>query len=55
MYKINEVKPSKELARKTKCDIKGLHEIVKKLYIDNSNTAVFTDYDKTQYKNFFNL
>ena len=32
-----------------------LHEIVKKLYIDNSNTAVFTDYDKTQYKNFFNL
>ena len=30
MYKVNEVKPSKELARKTKCDIKGLHEIVKK-------------------------
>ena len=32
-----------------------LHEIVKKLYIDNSNTAAFTDYYKTQYENFFNL
>ena len=32
-----------------------LHEIVKKLYIDNSNSATFTNDDKTQYENFFNL
>lgn len=32
-----------------------LHEIVKKLYIDNSNSASFTNEYKTQYENFFNL
>ena len=32
-----------------------LHEIVKKLYIDNSNSATFTNEYKTQYENFFNL
>ena len=30
IYKINSIKPSKELAEKTGCSIKGLREIVKK-------------------------
>ena len=30
IYKIENIKPSKELAKKTKCSIKGLRQIVKK-------------------------
>ena len=30
LYKINSIKPSKELAKKTKCSIEGLRKIVKK-------------------------
>ena len=30
MYKVDKVRPSKKLAKATKCDIKGLHKIVKK-------------------------
>ena len=32
-----------------------LHEIVKKLYIDSSNTSTFTENDKTRFKVFFDI